>query len=323
MLPRVSPRPVAAAPARLARALLLALGLCGCGGEDEAPAAARLPPRAGAVRQGQADAARALVDALVAEPSPERLLAALAQGHGTARELLGPHTLRHTTDFKLAPVEPARPVVDQPVLLDQAVRDELLLEWGTRPGEPVQFHLSQSNDKHRGRELLVLDEQIYTRLPHRGWHVRPLDAELHWRWLDEAQRGVHDLVEFAAPRLAVEVREQGELVEVGLALAPAADPARVAGGIGREWRQRAELTAIEGAITIQRATGLWQSAELRVSYTLKDALDRTLRGETHLTGRVELAPELRLRAPEQAQPLPERVRYEALRRRLLDGLAGT
>lgn len=309
-------------------ALALACGPFACGegdGEEPAVEAVSLPPRPGAARQSQAEAARAGVDALLATPTPAALLAVLAQGHATARELLGRHTLKYTAEFKLEPVEPVRPAVDTPVLLAQKVVDELELQWAAGPGEPVRFYLSQHTDQHRGREVMVIDEQAYTRLLHRGWHVRPLDADLHLRWLDEAQRSVHDAVELAAPALAVAAVEEGEVVRVTLSLAdPAARVAVTKGAVpGREWRERAEITAIDGTLTLERATGLWQSAEVRVGYRLRDELERELVGETHLTGTAARAPELQLQAPEHVQPLPERVRYEGERRRLLDGLAGT
>lgn len=308
-------------PLRLAWALVLGLAGPACGAEE--PVAASLPPRPGAARQGQADAARAAVDALLAAPGPATLLPALAQGHGVARELLGRHTLEYTADFALAPTAEERPVVERPVALSQAVRDELSLQWAAGPGEPVRFYLSQKTDKERGREVMILGEDAYTRLAHRGWHARALDGDVHLRWLDEAQRSVHDVVAFAAPALAVTATEEGELVKVSLGLAAAVDPALRLGGATRTWREAAEITEIEGTLTLDRATGLWRSAEVRVRYTLRDPEGRTLRGETHLTGRVEPAPTLELSPPEGAQPLPERIRYEVERRRLLDGLAGT
>lgn len=316
------------APLRPRLALALACGLLACGagetGSDEAVAVTRLPPRPGTTRQGQAEAARAAVDALLAAPTPPALLAVLNQGHGVARELLGRHTLQYEAEFSLVPEAPARPTVDTPVLAEQKVKDSLELRWAADPGEPVRFYLSQHTDQHRGREVMVLGEQTYTRLMHRGWHARPLDSDLHLRWLDEAQRSVHDVVELAAPALAVTAVEEGDLVRVQLALAGAGPhPPGAAPVPGRAWRERAEITAIEGTLTLGRATGLWHSADLRVRYTLRDALERPLLGETHLTGTAARAPELELQAPEHVQPLPERVRYEAERRRLLDGLAGT
>lgn len=314
---------------RLAAALLwvplASVAPAGCDDAEEpaGQAGSQLPPRPGVTRQGQADAARAKVDALLAAPGPGPLLAALAQDHGVARELLGRHVLRSSAKFSLLPTTPARPVVDEPVLLAQEVADELELRWGSGPGEPVRMALSQHTDKHRGREVTIVDERAYTRMMHRGWEARPVDSDVHLRWLDEAQRSVHDAVALAAPALAVTAVEEGEAVRVELSLAAAADPSQAQTGPGREWRGSIEITAIRGQITLQRATGLWQRAELHVEYGLTDALGRKLAGETHLTGSVEAAPELEIRAPEHAQPLPERVRYEVERRRLLGGLAGT
>lgn len=322
-------------PSRSARAhavtLMLAGVLLGCGGGEAEGAGegVRLPPRPGATLQSPAEAARASVDALLATPSPATLLTALGQSHGVARALLGRHTLAYTAEFSLVPAEPeARPAVDAPVLAEQKVVDTLELKWAASPGEPVRFHLSQYTDQHRGREVMVVGEQAYTRMLHRGWHARPVDADIHLRWLDEAQRSVHDVVELAAPALAVAAVEEGEVVRVTLGLADPADPgahAPVAASAApnQAWRERATITAIEGTLTLGRATGLWQSAELRVGYSLRDALERRLDGETHLTGAATAAPELEVEAPEHVQPLPERVRYEAERRRMLDGLAGT
>lgn len=322
-MPAPSIRPVRG----LGLALLLACGPAACGDDDAAPAVepTSLPPRPGAARQSQAEVARAGVDALLATPTPATLLAVLAQSHATARELLGRHTLKYTAEFSLTPVEPVRPAVDTPVLLAQKVVDELELQWAAGPEEPVRFYLSQHTDQHRGREVMVLDEKAYTRLMHRGWHVRPLDADLHLRWLDEAQRSVHDVVELAAPALAVAAVEEGELVRVTLSLADpgARTPVTASAAPGRAWRERAEVTAVEGTLTLERATGLWQSAEVRVGYGVRDELERALVGETHLTGTAARAPDLQIQAPEHVQPLPERVRYESERRRLLDGLAGT
>lgn len=314
-MPRTAPLPLA---------WILAAG-CAAGevDDDAAAVAASLPPRPGVTRQGQAEAARARVDALLAAPGPAPLLAALAQGHGVTRELLGRHTLRYSASFRQVPSAPAPPVVGQRNALVQEIRDDLELRWGSGPGEPVRMSLSQRTDKERGREVTILGEQVYTRALHRGWHARPLDSDAHLRWLDDAQRSVHDVVALAAPALAVAAAEEGEAVRVTLSLAPAADAAQVAGGPGREWRQHAVLTEIAGEIELHRTTGVWRRAELRVAYELTDEAGRTLAGETLLTGALEPAPELAVDAPPRAEPLSERTRYEVERRRLLDGLAGT
>gem|GEM_PF-1656017 len=325
---------LAGTPALLLAGTLALFGLAACGDSpaevtDEivVPAAdsSAIDTRAGALaeaREQRSTRARAGVDALLSAPGPATLLAALAQGHADARALLGPHNLRYKATFVLTPETPTRPVVDQPIQQDQRIVDDLVLAWGSQPGEPVRLHLSQQTDKGEGREVIILDEQVYTRLAHRGWHTRPLDSELHWVWLDEAQHCVHDLVELAAPALAVTAQEVGDAVEVTLQLAPAVDPARVAAGYGREWRQRTEIAEVSGTITLDRNSGLWRSAEVTVRHVVRDALDRPQRGETQLTATASPAELVTIEAPQVTSPVPERIRPELERQRLLGGLAG-
>jgi hypothetical protein len=273
----------------------------------------------------RAEQARVRVDALVTAPGPGPLLAALAQGHADARSLLGPHRLHYRADFELKPEVPGQPVVDQPIQQEQQVVDELDLAWGSGPQDPIRLHLSQKTDKGESREVIILDEQVYTRAAHRGWVTRALDSELHARWLDEAQHCVHDLVEFAAPALAIEVQESGEDLLVSLRRAAAEDPAQIAAGIGREWRQSTEITEIEGSITLARATGLWRAAELRVRFVVRDTQGRRQTGESRLKASVEAlaAQQVVITAPSGADAVPERVRLELERQRLLGGLAGS
>jgi hypothetical protein len=305
-----------------------------CGGEPATDAAAPAEPakpgaidtQAGAIAHAgeqRAAQARGRVDALLAEPTPATLLAVLAQGHAEARALLGPHNLRYKASFALTPEIATRPVVDEPIQQEQRVVDELVLAWGSRPGEPVRLHLSQQTDKGEGREVVILDEQVYTRLARRGWYARALDSELHWTWLDEAQHCVHDVVELAAPALAVTAEESGDTVEVTLARADTVDPTRIAAGHGREWRQRTEIGEVTGSITLDRTTGLWRSAEVTVRYSLRDALERPQRGETQLTATAAPAESVAIAAPDTASPVPERIRPELERQRLLGGLAGS
>ena len=338
-----SPAPTTSRTRALARCFACALALTGLPACSDTPAevthevvvpahvlpvadSSAIDTQAGALaeaREQRAAQARGRVDALLNEPSAATLLAVLAQGHADARALLGPHNLRYKASFVLTPETPARPVVDQPIQQDQRVVDELVLAWGSRPGEPVRMHLSQQTDKGEGREVIILDEQVYTRLAHRGWHTRPLDSELHWIWLDEAQHCVHDLVELAAPALTVTAQESGDSVEVTLGRAAAVDPARVAAGYGREWRQRTEITEISGTVTLDRASGLWRSAEVTVRHVVRDVQDRPQRGETRLTATATAAEDLTIDAPQAVSPVPERIRPELERLRLLGGLAGS
>ena len=314
-------------------ALLLAAALVACGDEppaelSPAPAAAAPAPTPGAEldakRTVRAAAARARVDALLAEPGPTTLLAVLGQGHAEARLLRGPHRLHYTAKFDLVPEDKPKAVVGEPIEQERHITDELTLVWASAPGEPMQMHLTQSVGGGEDQEWKILDEKAYTRLPHRGWQVRPLDSELHNRQLDEAQHCVHDIVELAAPALALDVQESGDDVTVTLRKADAVDPARVAAGHGREWRQRTEIAAIAGTVTLERATGLWKSATLTVGYVLRDVKDRPQRGETQLTAEVRaLGPEDAVAAPSAVIPVPERVRYEVERQELLGGLAGS
>jgi len=332
-----TPRPLFAALAStvvsgLVSALALAApaALVACSGEPAAAvdatslASAALQVAAPGAEH-RAEQARARADALVAAPGPAALLAALAQGHADTRALLGPHRLHYRASFKVTPTQPARPVVDEPIQQEQAVVDELDLAWGSGPKDPVRMHLSQKTDKGEGREVIILDEQVYTRGAHRGWQTRALDSELHGLWLDEAQHSVHDLVELAAPALVVEVEEVGEELKIGLRKGEAVDPALIAAGMGREWRQATEITEIEGSITLARSTGLWRAAELRVRFVVRDAQGRPQAGESQLSATLVALPaeQLVITAPSGADPVPERVRLELERQRLLGGLAGS
>jgi hypothetical protein len=81
---------------------------------------------------------------------------------------------------------------------------------------------------------------------------------------------------------------------------------------------------VSGTVTLERATGLWRSADVTVAYELRDVKERVQRGETQLTGEVgPLGPEDAVTAPPTAAPVPERVRYEVERQELLGGLAGS
>lgn len=326
--PRSAPAAARPLTSPLATGLGLALALAACAGEPTAADASGLASAALAAASGaepRAEQARARADALVAAPGPGPLLAALAQGHAEARALVGPHRLRYRASFAVKPAQPARPAVDEPIQQDQEVVSELELAWGSGPKDPVRMHLSQKTDKGEARELIILDEQVYTRASHRGWVSRALDSTLHLRWLDEAQRSVHDLVELAAPALAVTVEETGDELRVELRRAEAEDPARIAAGVGREWRRHTEIAEIEGSITLARATGLWRAAELRVRYVVRDVQGRPQTGESRLSASAEALPAeaLEIAAPSGADPVPERLRLELERQRLLGGLAGS
>ena len=178
---RPAPRTLPHAPAPRATttgtargpALLLALMAAACSSEPAADAvpvdpAAEAAALASDHSDPRAEQARARVDALLAEPGPRTLLAALAQSHTSARALLGPHRLHYKASFSIIPEAPTRPVVDQPIQQEQIVSDELTLLLGSARRDPLRMHLSQKTDKGEGREVIILDEQVYTRLAHRG-----------------------------------------------------------------------------------------------------------------------------------------------------------
>lgn len=83
--------------------------------------------------------------------------------------------------------------------------------------------------------------------------------------------------------------------------------------------------SITGSITLDRATGLWRTAEVAVAYVVRDVLDRPQRGNSTLRASFEpaAAADLVIEAPSVAAPAPERTRPELERQRLLHGLAGT
>jgi hypothetical protein len=277
----------------------------------------------GPTTSGQQPAAD-LLGALESDASVEALLALLARPHRDARNAIGPHRLSYTANFELKPVDdPGRPKVGQPVLTDQAVTDELILEWGSAPGEPTAFRLEQHNDHDEGREIIVIDETVFSQLRHRSWFERGLDSELHELWLDDAFHSVHDAVAFAAPNLAVEVSDDGETVSVALNRSEAKNADLVRVDPSTDWRHRAEIESIEGTVVIDKASGVWRSGTVSVGYSLADKLGRKLRGRTAVEGSLEPADpgSITIKAPQGASPLPERERLELERAKLLDGLA--
>jgi hypothetical protein len=258
----------------------------------------------------------------LADPSPEVVLEALGQPHARAREVLGPHRLAYRARFSLVPDEqPTVPPVGEPAATAQSVDDELVLVWGSSPGEEPRFSLAQENNHDRGREVILVDEKLYTRLRYRGWFVRPLYSDIHELWLDSAQLCVRDLVELALPRLVVTPveREPDELVlELGLRHDVDASLVPRTG-----WRREAQIEEVAGTVVVERTSGLWRSTDVHVRYRVRDAAGGVLRGEASIEGTVEcLGPAAaRISPPADATPTPERLRYEAERKRLLDGLA--
>ena len=270
-----------------------------------------------------------LVEALGSQPSPAALLTLLGRRHREVRGALGPHRITYTLDTELIPVEdPGRPKVGEPVLTEQRVVDELVLEWATTDDGPELFRLEQHNDADEGREVVLIDETIYTKLRHRPWFSRELDSQLHELWLDDAFHCMNDAVAFAGPALAVSVEEGDEIggrptLAVTLGMAEGNDATLVPSDPGSIWRHGVAFEAIEGALSLDKETGAWLTGDLRVGYVASDKLGRKLRGSLEITGKLEPVDgsNLAITAPEGVAPLPQRERYEVERVKLLDGLA--
>jgi hypothetical protein len=312
-------------------ALCLVTVVAGCGDEDESDTAQA--PAAGDRTAEHPDRTQALASADVGA-----LLESLAQDHAAARGAIGPHALKVHVEVALAPQgEPPTPEaeVGKPRPVADAVRDDIELVWGSAHGRPPLFSLAQHNDHDHGRDVVVADERMYTRHEHRGWYVQTLQADVWELWLDDAQRSVSDVVALAAPRLHVESSTRageglagGDAIALKLALADAHDPARVSGEGLREWRKDAEITAIAGDVLVDAKTGLWLTADVRVSYAMAGPDGRPLHGNAMVSGAVTPlttdTATVKVPTPEEegVAPLLERTRYEVEQARLLDGLAG-
>jgi len=259
-------------------------------------------------------------DPVLEAPTVDGVLGLLAQDHRRARRALGRHRLSYTADLSLVPPQLPRPTPGDRLPIAREVHDELVLSWAGDDDREPALHLRQGPAEETSRELVILGEETYSRLPHRGWLHRTIDSELHWTWLDDAERAVHDIVAFAAPQLTITVASSDD-ERVTLKLSRAAERRPVRTPEPATWRGKAELTAIDGALVLDREHGLWQSAELKVAYTVVDEEGRTLTGEASLSAQREVIPGLEVAAPATSAPFPERIRYDVERRRLLDGLA--
>ncbi len=303
--------------------LAATLGATSSCGDDETPE----PPAA-----SQRDAPPEVEDSSErwSEPDVQTLLAALARPHAEVRVAMGPHRLETTTDFSLVPPgepTPRRPAIDQPVVEPQQLHDETTLRWTQVDGTP-RLSLSQSNDHDRGRDVIAVDETVHVRKAHRGWFHYPRDSELLEQWLDDAQHAVHDVVELAAPQLALEVSKapsaglDGEPgVEITLRLAESPTAEHVVNGPTQGWRAGAEIQAIEGTITLDERSGAWLRADVDVRYRLVGADGQPLEGRVHLRGEVTPDRSIAVQPPAESSPLPSRSRYDDEARQLLDGLA--
>ncbi len=271
------------------------------------------------------------------EPSsrstPTSLLAALAQNHRTIREQLGPHRLEVLTTFSLSPEHALGQVhVGDALPRAQSITDHALLEWASASSEPAAFRFMQENDHEQGREVVVVGETMYSRARHRNWFFGALQTDLVSLWLDELSHGVRDIVQLAAPMMRIDAagsepnRADGrQTLTFVLSTADTRDPTLIPNGHGQAWRQRAQVRNVSGSITLDRHSGVWLAADVRVDYSLDDGRGHTLLGTAGLKGTCEpsSAGTLHVSAPANASPTPERTRYELERARLLEGLTGT
>jgi len=291
----------------------------GCGAASK-PEAETVPetPAAPVDPPGQS-----LVAALNDDPTPEALLAILGQPHGVARDRLGAHQLEWEAHYETTPASiEGRVAVDQPARVARSVDDKQVLEWA--PGNPERLYLRQGGEEPPAcHEYMVVDKQVYTRIPYREWLTHPQEAEAHRLWLDEAIHGPHDVVAFVAPALAISVALGEQTADVTLRLGETTDPARVAAGRGQQWRAGVVFTSVDGSIEIDRTTGLWTQVQVEAAYTFEDREGQRVAGLVTLRGSLKggLAAEEAVRAPPtDVAATPNRVRYEVDKHELLDGL---
>lgn len=90
--------------------------------------------------------------------------------------------------------------------------------------------------------------------------------------------------------------------------------------VGQAWREHVQFDRVAGTIALDRATGRWREATVELTYHLEDDAGRPVDGALTFAGTLTPAEGLTIEAP-PAEPLPERLRLEEERKRLLDGLA--
>ena len=323
-----------AAVRRLAQGMLAAalastsVLLPACGDKEERPRA-----KPAALTRDPIDEARARVDAFVDAPSWEGLTTLLAQPHDRARELLGPHKLRYRAELHTGPaaVPDDVPLPDvaagEPIYERFAVTDELELRWAGEGELGPRFALAQHNQLGRGRKVTVVGGQVYAAVDDLGFYRRPLESELWRQWLDDAQYAARDLVALAGP-----AAQLGEIAKTELAGRPALRVQLVGSGRPRPnrvveaptpWRRDAQVELIAGELILDGATGLWLAAKLELRWSFEDSAGREVRGSARMDGSVTpLAEPPKIAPPAASEAIPERSRPQALRERLLGGLAG-
>jgi hypothetical protein len=177
--------------------------------------------------------------------------------------------------------------------------------------------------------VIIIGEDVYAKLAPRRWLRRPLESEIHERWLDDAAHAARDAIELAGPRLQLgeltEIEHEGRrALRMGLGMNDERDSGVIPNRMGAEWRHAAQLEDLGGEIVLDEASGAWLELELHVTWTMQDAESRPLRGVLDIRGSTQPveAAKIRIEAPPEAVDLPERERLQLERDRLLDGLAG-
>lgn len=260
------------------------------------------------------------------------LLAALPSRHAQFVAVLGPHRIEYTLEVKTEPTPPPPelPAPGTRVVDPWSVTDQVALVWTSPASAAPEFHFEQTNDHERGQELLVVDNTLYNRQRHRAWTQRPAETDAYELVLDETARAVRDVLEFAAPQLALEAESlsdegpSGEnLVEVRLSATPRGTRVETISGAGRKWRESAVFESIDGTVRLDPKTGIWLHADVTVRYALSGPNDTSVKAMSRLTARAKpLENDVpAVKPPEGAEPVFERTRYAEERKRLLDGLA--
>lgn len=253
---------------------------------------------------------------------------ALRRPHALIRSALGPHRLRYEAQFETSPAPPPRanPEEGAPVHPARAIRDELELVWASHDPKTPRFTLNQRNDAGRGRHVVRIGETLYTHVEHRPWISFPVESELDELWLDDAQRSAYDALAFIAPAVELALRDGTDdpthLVVLDLSLAsepkPALDDPRPPTAT---WREHVVFTAIRGELTLDPMLGAWRKMRVDARYRIEGT---PTTGSFAFAGTLEplaadaLPP---IEPPADAEPLADRLRLDAEKRRLLADLA--
>lgn len=297
--------------------LFLALA---CGRDSASPEASARDPKAPAAAFLDEDALGDL----------EAVARALHQPHAALRNALGPHRLRYRAHFASTPKPPppGLPALDQPVPRARDIHDELELVWATLDPDEPRFTLDQRNDSNRGRHVVRLGDQLYTRLEHRDWVTFAVEADLDELWLDDAQRSAYDALAFIAPAVVMQYDEEGSTADHAVLRFAMASSEQQSSSVTlpsasqrAAWREAVEFTAVEGKLELDPQKGRWRSMHVDARYHIRGS---SMDGLFNFEGTLEPLDTAELRPitpPATAQPIEDRRRLEYERQELLEGLA--